>query len=98
MWSWKVRQDFQFYLKFAYWLKKQIMHNVISPKILRTRRIQRRYIHARPGASLWADGAYAIYGINDGTMTSTDTFPYSRFCLLFLVSKKSPIILKEIPA
>ena len=28
----------------------------------------------------------------------TDTFPYSRFCLLFLVSKKSPIILKEIPA
>ena len=70
VWSWKFRQDFQFYLKFAYWLKKQIMHNVISSKILRIRRIQRRYTHARPGASLWADGAYAIYGIYVGTMTS----------------------------
>jgi hypothetical protein len=29
--------------------KKQIMHNVISPKIIRTRSIQRRYTHARPG-------------------------------------------------
>ena len=38
--------------------KKQIMHNVISPKILRTRRIQ-RYTHARRVADPWADGAYA---------------------------------------
>ena len=38
--------------------KKQIMHNVISPKILRTRRIQ-RYTHARRIADPWADGAYA---------------------------------------
>ena len=74
------------------------MHNVISPKILRTRRIQRRYTHAHPGASLWADGAYANYGIYVGTMTSYRHVSLSRFCLLFLVLKKFPIILKEIPA
>ena len=95
MWSWKFRQDFQFYLKFAYWLKKQIIHNVISPKIIRIRRIQRRYIHARPGASLWADGAYAVYGIYVGTMTSyrhVSLFPLLSIILGF--EKNSPIILK----
>jgi hypothetical protein len=46
------------------------MHNVISPKILRARHIQRRYTHAGPGASLWADGAHANYGIYVGTMMS----------------------------
>ena len=35
------------------------MHNVISPKILRTRSTQRRYTRARPGASLWADRGLA---------------------------------------
>ena len=74
------------------------MDNVISPKILRTRRIQRRYTQAHPGASLWADGAYANYGIYVGTMTSyrhVSLFPLLSIILGF---EKIPIILKEIPA
>jgi hypothetical protein len=76
------------------------MHDVISPKILRTRRIQRRYTHARPGASLWADGAYANFVIYVGTMTS-----YRHISLLFpllpiiLGFEKIPYYSKtEIPA
>jgi hypothetical protein len=70
------------------------MHNNISPKILRTRRIQRRYTHAHPGASLWADGAYANYGIYVGPMTSyrhVSLFPLLSIILGF---EKIPIILK----
>jgi hypothetical protein len=64
------------------------------PKILRTRRIQRRYTHARPGASLWADGTYANYGIyvtwhDDVIPTRFPSIPafayYSRF-------RKNPLL------
>jgi hypothetical protein len=75
------------------------MHKVISPNVLRTRRIQRLYTRAHRVADPWSDGAYANYGIYVATMTS-----YRNVSLLFPLLpiipglKKSPIVPKEIPA
>jgi hypothetical protein len=62
----------------------------ISPKILRTRRIQRRYTHARPAPACGRMTHMLITEFTLARWRHTDAFPYSRFCLLFLVSKKIP--------
>jgi hypothetical protein len=55
----EISSRFSILFEICIMVKEQIMYNVISPKILRTQSIQRRYTHARPGTSLWADRGLA---------------------------------------
>jgi hypothetical protein len=81
---------FNFIWNLHYGLKKQIIHDVISPNILCTRRIQRPYTYVH--TALLARARMAHMLITEFRLAPwhhTKTCPcYSLFCLLFPVSKK----------